>query len=157
GGRRLEIVAHLGFDASFLQQSERLARQCFAKAVRPGGVVLIEPWFMAEQWNTGRPTLTTYQSEDLKLARACVAERDGELAITEMHWLVAARARPVESFVERHVLWLCPHEILLHAFEAAGFETELDPSTGPTGRGLICARKPALSLVYHPRWQYMHK
>jgi ubiquinone/menaquinone biosynthesis C-methylase UbiE len=117
------------------------AARCFAAALRPGGVALVEPWFTPEQWNPGKPALHVYESDDLKLARACVAEREGDLAIMEMHWLVAARARPVESFVERHATWLCPHDTLVAAFDAAGFETELDPASGPTGRGMITAKR----------------
>jgi daunosaminyl-N,N-dimethyltransferase/N-dimethyltransferase len=94
---------------------------CFARAVRPGGVVLIEPWFTASQWDVGRPTLQAYQGDDVKLARATVAARDGDVAIMDMHWLVLERGQPVRHVVDRHEMWLCPHELLESTFAGAGF------------------------------------
>jgi ubiquinone/menaquinone biosynthesis C-methylase UbiE len=97
------------------------AAGCFARAVRPGGVLLLEPWFTATQWDVGRPTLQTYQDADLKLARATVATRDDDLAVMEMHWLVAERGEPVRHVIDRHEMWMCPHELLEATFEHAGF------------------------------------
>jgi SAM-dependent methyltransferase len=94
---------------------------CFARAVRPGGVVLVEPWFTTAQWEVGRPTLQVYESADLKLARATVAERVGEDAVMVMHWLIVERGQPVRHAVDRHDMWLCPHEVLEATFARAGF------------------------------------
>lgn len=120
----------------------REAARALAGALAPGGVLLLEPWFEPQAWNTGRPHLSTYTSPDLCLARATVAEREGERSINVMHWLVAARDRPVEHWTERHALWLCPHTTLLEAFRAAGLEVRLDPDGLMPGRGLLVARRP---------------
>ena len=97
------------------------AAASFARAVRTGGVVLIEPWFIASQWEVGRPSLQTYQGEDLKLARATVAMREGDIAVMEMHTLVVERGQPVRHVADRHEMWLCPHELLESTFAGAGF------------------------------------
>ena len=97
------------------------AAACFARAIRPGGVVLIEPWFTESHWDVGRPALQTYQGEDLKLARATVAARDGDVAIMDMHWLIVERGQPVRHVVDRHEMWFCPHELLESTFAEAGF------------------------------------
>jgi daunosaminyl-N,N-dimethyltransferase/N-dimethyltransferase len=99
----------------------RSAAASFARALRPGGVVLIEPWFTASQWEVGRPTLQTYQGEDLKLARATVAEREGDVAVMVMHTLVVERGQRVRHIVDRHEMWMCPHELLESTFAGAGF------------------------------------
>ena len=49
-----------------------------------GGVLVIEPWITPEDWRVGEPHLQTYDSPDLKLARANVARREGD-------WLPRAR------------------------------------------------------------------
>ncbi len=54
----------------------------------------------------------------------------------EMHWLVAARGRPVEHFIDLHEMWLAPRTVFQESFESVGFDTTYDPK-GLTGRGLF--------------------
>ena len=119
----------------------RAAAAAFARALRPGGVLLVEPWFTAEQWDDGRPTGQLYSTPDLVLARVSMAGRDGDLALFDLSWLVAARGRPVEHFVERHRMWLCPRETMRAAFEEAGFKVHFDPDGLGTGRGLFIGQR----------------
>jgi SAM-dependent methyltransferase len=122
----------------------RSAAGCLFAAVRPGGVLLVEPWFTPETWNAGRPHVIKYSSPDLCLARAAVADRDGDLAVMDMHWLVARRGQPVEHFVDTHRVWLAPTATLLAAFTDAGFEAAFDPNGLMDGRGLVVARRPSV-------------
>jgi daunosaminyl-N,N-dimethyltransferase/N-dimethyltransferase len=118
------------------------AAACFARAVAPGGALILDPWFTADKWDVGRPSLTSGTSRDLVVARACVAQRDGELAVMDMEYLVARRDAPaVERFSERHVLWLCPHETLLQVLDDAGFDVRPDPRSLSPGRGLFVGRR----------------
>lgn len=122
--------------AAALEASAR----CFAAAVRPGGVLLIEPWLTVEHWEVGRPDVETFQTPDLALARAAVAAIRGDIAVVEMHWLIAERGRPVRHVVDLHEMWLCPHEVLKSAFDVAGFDVSLEPG-GPHDRGLLVGRR----------------
>ena len=47
----------------------------FAKHVKTGGIVIIEPRFTAETYKTGSPHLSTYEDKDLKIARAVVSNK----------------------------------------------------------------------------------
>jgi SAM-dependent methyltransferase len=124
-----------------------------AALVRPGGVVVIELWVLPEQWKEGQPTLQTAGLPeldapvvDLYVARAGVAtsrEQDGMLlSVMDLHYLVARRDQPVEHFVERHELWLCPTETMLAAVAAAGLQPHWFESGPMSGRGLIVAIAP---------------
>jgi predicted TPR repeat methyltransferase len=108
-----------------------------AQAVKPGGMLIIEPWLTEENWQTGRPTLQTYSSTDLQLARATVAEKDGQLAIMDMNWLIARRNQPIQHLVDRHVMWLCPHAVLVEVFTEAGFAARFEPDGLMKDRGLL--------------------
>lgn len=121
----------------------RAAARALAGTVRPGGVLLVEPWLEAASYTVGKPSLATYTSPELCLARASVAAREGELSISDMHWLVAPAGGEVERFSERHVLWLCPRPVLVAAFQAAGLEARLEEAGLMKDRGLLIARKPA--------------
>ena len=98
----------------------------FYDAVKPGGVVVIEPW---DQFEEGRPGMKTYEDDDLKICRQYVARRDGNKSIWEFHWLVARRDRDVEYFTDRHVTTLFSPEEYRAAIESAGFDvTDIEPT-----------------------------
>lgn len=119
------------------------AARCFAAALRPGGALVVEPWLTVEQWSVGRPHLVAAHSPELHLARGNIAERDGEMAVMEMHWLIIPQGGPVEHLVDRHVMWLCPRETMRRVFEEAGFEVRFDPDG--LGRGLFLGIRKAQS------------
>jgi daunosaminyl-N,N-dimethyltransferase/N-dimethyltransferase len=115
----------------------------FFSAMRPGGVALVEPWLRPEDFVPGRPTIQTGSADGLEVCRAVVGRLKGELSVFDFHWLIARRnATSVEHIVERHQLWLCPHDVLHRSFEGAGFECDFDDK-GLTGRGLLIARRPS--------------
>lgn len=119
----------------------REAAARFAAALRPGGLLLVEPWFVAEDWEVGRPSLQTFQSPDLQVARATVADRRGELAVMDMHWLIARRGQRVEHRVDRHEMWLCPRATMRRVFEEAGFAVRFDEDGLMRDRGLFLGRR----------------
>ena len=123
------------------EASLQAAAACFYAALRPGGLLVVEPWLTPEQWREGLPSLQTYDSPSLKLARGTVGSREGDLSVMDMHWLVVQQGRPVEHFVDRHRLWLCPRSQMAAIFEGAGFEVDyLEPGL-PKGRGLFVGRR----------------
>lgn len=119
----------------------RRAARCFAAAVRPGGVLVVEPWFTPDTWKTGGAYMTTGSTPEVKAARLNLSGRDGDHSVLDMHWLVARAGVGVESFVEHHRLWLCPHPTLLSAFSDAGFDVVLEPHGLMPDRGLVIGRR----------------
>lgn len=122
----------------------RATARCFARAVRPGGALVIEPWLTPEAYRPGRMMMQTYDGEDLKLCRASVSKQEGELAVLDFHWLVlrAGAAEP-ERFVERHELWLCPAPLMRAILDDAGFDVHAEPAGLSQGRGLLIGRRRA--------------
>jgi daunosaminyl-N,N-dimethyltransferase/N-dimethyltransferase len=128
----------------YVYPEERLRRaaRAFARALRPGGVLIVEPWLTQAAYRPGHLTMHTYDSPELKLCRAIVGKQEGELAVLDFHWLaLRAGAGDVEHFVDRHSMWLCPTETLLDAFGEAGFEARWEPKGLMPERGLIVGRK----------------
>jgi SAM-dependent methyltransferase len=110
-----------------------------ARHVRPGGVLVVEPWFAPEQWQTGAPHATFVDKPDLKLARMNLSERTGDVSVIRFHFLIATPAG-VEYFTETHELGLFTSEQYLAAFGAEGLRIEYDEE-GITGRGLYVGSK----------------
>jgi daunosaminyl-N,N-dimethyltransferase/N-dimethyltransferase len=117
------------------------AAACFARAVRRGGALLVEPWLTPEKFAPGRASMHTFESDCLKLCRAAVGQREGDLSILDFHWLAARSGEGVEHFTDRHVMQLYPTAALLGAFSSAGFECRFELDGLMKDRGIIIARR----------------
>ena len=105
----------------------------------PGGLVVVEPWFTPDTWITGRPSALLVERDDLKVARLNTTWTEGNLAVFELHYLVA-RPEGVEHFTDRFELGLYETDEMMDAFRQAGLDPAYDEE-GIAGRGLYVARK----------------
>ena len=130
----------------YVYPEERLrqAARAFADAVRPGGALIVEPFLTEKTFTAGHIDLQTYESTELKMARACKTSKRDSLAVLSFEWLVLTRKdSEIGHFTETHEMWLCPTETLLQAFENAGFEARFEPEGLMPTRGLILGRRRA--------------
>ncbi|MCI0629531.1 MAG: hypothetical protein L0Y44_02625, partial [Phycisphaerales bacterium] len=142
--RPVDALLCLFSSIGYIHPEDRLraAARCFAAALRTGGALIVEPWIAPEDFIDGRPWLNTYDSDQLKLCRMVISQREGEMSILDFHWMAArAGAKEVERFVERHINWLCPRQTMLSVFNDAGFDCRLEPDGLMKGRGLIVGQK----------------
>ncbi len=143
--RPVDALLCLFSSIGYLLNRERLesAARCFAAALRPGGVLIVEPFVPPSDFVAGRLMMHTFDGEDLKCARTCVPGRDGERAILDFHWLVLRKGRTtVEHFVERHELWLCRHELLAEVLQHAGLSVRREARGLAPERDLLVAQRP---------------
>ena len=106
----------------------------FKRHLKPGGVVLVEPWFEPAEMNAGFVHAVFVDQPDLKIARMNVTRIENNISILDFNFMVATPTG-VEHFTELHELGLFTQADYLAAFQAAGFETQyLTP--GIAGRGL---------------------
>lgn len=123
------------------EEGLRSAARCFARALEPGGVLMVEPWLTREDCTAGFASMQTYDRPELKLCRQSVTRVAGDVTVFDMHWLVARANAGVDHFVERHELWMCPRAVMAAAFEGAGFDVRFEPDGLMPQRGLFIARR----------------
>jgi len=111
-----------------------------ARHVAPGGLLVVEPWFLPEQWAPGHVGAIFIDEPDLKVARINVSADVQEVLTMTFHYLVGT-PQGVERFTEDHVVGMFAHEQYLAAAMGAGLEVEHDPE-GLMGRGLYVGTKP---------------
>jgi len=118
---------------------ERLERaiSCMARHVRPGGALIVEPWFTPDRWNPGNVFVHIGELEAAKVCRMSLSDRDGDLSILRNQYL---RSTPdaIEHYTERLELALFTRDEMIWAFESAGMTVRYD-SDGLMGRGLYLA------------------
>jgi SAM-dependent methyltransferase len=137
-GRTFDVVTCLFSSIAYTRTAPRLrqAIQTIARHVRPGGVLIIAPFFPPQAWIPGHPHAMFVDQPDLKLARMNVSGVDasGTVAILDFHYLVAT-PEGVEHLTEHHELGLFTDEDYRTAFAAAGLAVAYD-AEGLMGRGL---------------------
>lgn len=118
----------------------RKAVSHMADHVLPGGLLILEPWFMPGQWTKGWLSGLFVNKPDLKLARISVSERNGRCSINNQHHLIGTR-RGVAHFVERVESGLFTDREYRDAITKTGLIVRHD-SKGLMGRGLYFGLKP---------------
>ncbi len=122
------------------------AISAMAKHLKPGGVLIVEPWLRPEQFKEGRIWTVFVDEPNLKVARMTVAERHGRIVDLHMRYMVG-RSGNIEEFVEHHQEALHTVDEYMNAFKLAGLDTAYDEE-GLIGRGLYIATKPSVAVNF---------
>jgi SAM-dependent methyltransferase len=111
---------------------------CMARHVKPGGVLIVEPWFTPDAWKPGSSFIHAGEIGADKVCRMSLSGREGNLSVVQMHYL---RSTPggIEHYSERLELGLFTRDEMTRAFESANMEVRYD-TEGLMGRGLYIAR-----------------
>jgi ubiquinone/menaquinone biosynthesis C-methylase UbiE len=117
-----------------------LAVRTMARHLKPGGLLVVEPWPTPKQWQIGRLGANFVDEPNLKVARFSISKARGKLSVLDLHHLVALPNR-IEHFVERLEMGLFTHDEYLEAFREARLEATYDKE-GLMGRGLYLGVRP---------------
>jgi SAM-dependent methyltransferase len=144
-GRTFDAVVCLFSAIGYVRTVERLnaATQTMARHLKPGGVLLVEPWFMPVGYTVGTVHALYVDQPTLKIARINVSAVHERVSILDFHYLVGTPAG-VEQFTERHELGLFTEDEYRAAASTAGLETTFISGnrSGLTGRGLLIGVRP---------------
>lgn len=112
------------------------AVRSMARHVRPGGVLLIEPYFSPQAWKPREkaPGANVVDRPDITVVRMVDWVRNGNAVDALFHYLVGTPSG-VEHFTEVHEMGLFSHEEHCAAFTSAGMAVTFDEA-GLMGRGL---------------------
>jgi SAM-dependent methyltransferase len=138
-GRTYDVVTCLFSAIGRVMTFERLERAIARMAchVRPGGALIVEPWFTPDQWKPGSLFVHAGEIGTTKVCRMSLSGREEDTSTLLYHYL---RGTPenVEHYTERLELALFTRDEMTWAFESAGMAVRYDPE-GLMGRGLYLA------------------
>ena len=149
-GRKYDVVTCLFSAIGYVKTVERLQRAvvCMARHVRPGGILLVEPWFTPERWRPGALSINTGEIPGGLVCRMALSRRQDRLSVLALHYLRGGD-NGITHYSERLELGLFTREEMEQAFVRAGMRVAYDPE-GLMGRGLYAGRQP-FSAVSAPK------
>ena len=142
-GREFDVIVCLFSSIGYVKSYANLKRvlRHFARHLKPGGVVVIEPWFAPSAYETGSAHLSTYQGSGVKIARACVSRARGNVSVMDMHYLIAESGKGVKHFIDRHELGMFERGKFLRLMEEAGLKARFEKNGLMKERGLYIGMK----------------
>jgi SAM-dependent methyltransferase len=135
--RRFDAITCLFSSIGYMTNSRELhqALENMARHLKPGGVLLVEPWLYPDQYQSPHLHMLTVDLDDLKIARISNGRREGDVSVIDFEYLIMTFDGPIRES-ERHELGLYPREQYEDAMRSVDLEVEYDP-IGPMGRGLF--------------------
>lgn len=138
-GQKFDVITCLFSSIGYVKTCSKLKTtiQSFARHLKTGGVLIIEPWFTKRAYRIGSPHMTTYGGKDVKIARLNVSKIRGNVSVMDMHYLIAERDKDVKHFVDRHELGLFEVDKTLRIMKDAGLQARFLKNGLMRGRGLL--------------------
>jgi len=142
-GRTFDAVLCLFSAIGYVRSEDELraAVARFAAHARPGGVVIVEPWFYPDQWREGNVSMTAGERDGRTVVQVANSHRDGRRSLVDSHVLVA-NADGITHFTDRHELTMFTPAEYADAFSAAGLRDIEFLDGWRDGRGRIVADRP---------------
>ena len=139
--RKFDVITCLFSSIGYVKTLPKLNQAVanLEKHLKPGGVIVVEPWFTPDDWHPGRVHATFVDQPDLKIARLNLSGQDGTLSYFVFHYLVGTPEGNT-CFDERHELGLFTTDEYLAAFGVCGLEVVHDPKW-LNQRGLYLGKK----------------
>ncbi|MFW9818151.1 MAG: class I SAM-dependent methyltransferase [Candidatus Thorarchaeota archaeon] len=141
--KKFDVIISLFSSIGHVKTYENLEQTLhnFSKHLKKGGIVIIEPWLTKSIYDAGRPGMTTYDGEDIKIARLNTTKIDGDLSILEFYYLIAERNKDIVNYFEKHELGLFEIDKFLEYMTNSGLKPEFLKDGLMKGRGLYIGIK----------------
>lgn len=139
-GRTFDALVCM-FAAVAHQSADELAGtlRCFARHLRPGGVVVVEPWWFPETFLDGYVAADVLTPDHRTISRVSHTRLQDGASHMDVHYVVAD-AGGARHFVESYVHQLFSRELYERTLREAGFTTEYIEGA-QSGRGLFLGVK----------------
>lgn len=130
------LFSAIGYVRTVDRVTETLRR--FRSHLAPGGLILVEPWFVPGFLDPGRVFVDVAETEDVKVVRMAVTEVEGRMSFTRFEYLIGSNGS-ITRESETHELGLFTVDEMTECFRRAHLAVEHD-AKGLSGRGLYIGR-----------------
>ena len=139
--RTFDVITCLFSSIGYLTTLESLQKAIAQMGghLRPGGLLIVEPWLSPENYWVGKLNVNVVDKPELKIVWMYVSELKDRVSIFDIHYLLGT-PQGISSFVERQEMGLFTHQEYLEAFQKANLEVSYD-SKGLFGYGMYLGSK----------------
>lgn len=140
-GFQVDVVTCLFSSIGYMTNLDDLRKAAanMARHVKPGGVMIVEPWLYKENYKSPHLHMLTVDEDDLKISRISQGDRRGDISVIDFQYLIVTHDEVIRDS-ERHELGLYDQAEYQAAMEDSGLTVDYDP-IGPMGRGLFVGVK----------------
>jgi SAM-dependent methyltransferase len=141
--KKFDIISCLFSAIGYMTTKAKLRRaiQTMSFHLKPGGVLIIEPWITPRNFKNGKLHAVLVNQPELKLARLGRSLARGKISLIDFHYLIAT-PKGTRYFRETEKFGLFTNSEYIGAFRTAGLRIAYDRK-GLTGRGLYIGVKPS--------------
>ncbi len=139
-GKQYDSVVCLFSSIAYMLHEEDLTKaiHCMVKHLKPGGLLVIEPFVQKEKFTVGHLGALHHDWEDLKISRHNTNTLDdNDICQMDFHYLITNKEKGVQYFVEPHTMWLIPQALMLSIMEKAGLHAHFTFEGLLPNRGLF--------------------
>lgn len=142
-GFQVDVVTCLFSSIGYMTNLEDLRKAAanMARHLKPGGVMIVEPWLYKENYKSPHLHMLTVDEDDLKISRISQGSRRDDVSVIDFQYLIVTHDEVIRES-EHHELGLYDQAEYQAAMEDAGLTVDYDP-IGPMGRGLFVGSKPS--------------
>jgi ubiquinone/menaquinone biosynthesis C-methylase UbiE len=140
--KKFDVITCLFSSIGYVKTYANLKKtiQSFSKHLKPGGVLIIEPFFSKDSYVAGSPHANFVNEPHVKITRMNVSQRKGILAILDFHFLIATK-KGVGYLRDKHELGLFDPKKSIQIIKDNGFKAKFLKNGLMKGRGLYVAVK----------------
>jgi len=117
------LFSSIGYVKTYANLQKTIKR--FAQHLKPGGVVIIEPWLTKQEFKPGLPHMQTYADKNVKVCRQNVSKVKGNLSVLDFHFLISEKNSDVQYVLDRHELGMFDHQKMVSMMTNAGLNAKL--------------------------------
>lgn len=141
---KFDVVSCLFSAVGHLRTERDLAKSFanFARHLRPGGVVIVEPWLEPSRFRPGSVHLRTYEDPKVTIVRVAYSSRRGNQSIIRYSFLIGEPERGIHHIEEVDRGFLASSRLLQELMRKTGLTPRFFRHGFTQDRGLLVGMKP---------------
>jgi len=142
--KKFDIILCLFSSIGYVKSEKNLKKtlNSLNRHLKKGGLIIIEPWLTPKSFGPGKPHLTLFDENEIKIVRVTTSTVKGIISLVDMHYLIAEKGKKVKHYEEQHELALFNKKTILKNFKEAGLQPIFLKKGLSKDRGLYIALKP---------------
>jgi len=143
-GKQFDVVLCLFSSIGYLQTDGEISKAIsnFARHLKPGGVLMIEPFFTRSEWIDGSVHMQTNDSDSLKIARVSFSQSKPGFALFDEEYLIGEAGKGIGHVRDHHKMRFFEPEVYSKAVTAVGLNYSYLKRGLMPRRGLLVCTRP---------------